>query len=231
MPEGIDVHGDKGAVDWHAVRKAGVTFAWVKDTEGRTFDDQRSRENQRQAKQAGVLVGGYHYARPDLNTARAEAEHFLRVARPVRGELLPVLDFEHAPAAAGWALEWLRIVEEAIGRRPILYTYSAFLARMGRQEELARYPLWIANYSRNDGLRHPVTVPAGFRMVAHQYTSSGTVNGVRGRVDRNWAPQLSLLVYGGRLYRIVIVGPRPVVQAARRAARAARARLRRRGTA
>lgn len=85
MIHGIDVHGRKGAVDWVRVQRFGVSFAWLKASEGKTFVDARFAENRRAAKAAGIRVGAYHYARPDSNTAREEADNFLRLAQPVRG--------------------------------------------------------------------------------------------------------------------------------------------------
>lgn len=183
---GVDVHGSKGAIAWPRVRAGGVRFVYLKATEGLTFDDERFVWNRAAAKAAGLQVGAYHFARPDNNPARQEAEHFLRVARPRAGELLPVLDWETGPPTGDWAVEWLRIVGEAIGARPVLYSYGDFLRRTGHADVLGRYPLWLANYGPNDGQRHPATAPTGYRLVAHQYTSRGSVSGIAGDVDLNF---------------------------------------------
>lgn len=183
--KGIDVHGAKGAINWPQVRAAGFEFAFLKATEGRTFDDERFAFNRRAAKAAGLAVGGYHFARPDNNTAAAEATHFLRICQVQPGELLPVLDWEHPPATADWALQYLRAVETAIGAPPILYTFPDFLRRTGSHEALSRYPLWFASYGPNDGNVHGVNPPSQFRLVVHQFTSRGRVPGVGGDVDLN----------------------------------------------
>ena len=170
-------------MSWSKVRSAGFEFAFLKATEGRTFDDERFSFNRRTAKAAGLVVGAYHYARPDNNTPEAEARHFLGVARPKRGELLPVLDWEQAPPTGAWALGFLRAVEDAIGAAPILYTFPDFLRRTGSFQALRRFPLWYARYGRNDGQVHPATPPQGFRFAVHQFTSRGRVSGVGGDVD------------------------------------------------
>lgn len=194
---GVDVHGAKGPVDWRRVRASGFEFAFLKATEGRTFDDERFNFNRRAAKAARLVVGAYHFARPDNNTAEAEAEHFLRIGRPNRGELLPVLDWEHDPPTAAWALRFLRAVETAIGTRPILYTFPDFLRRTDSFEALRRFPLWYAAYGPNDGEVHPATPPQGFRFAVHQFTSRGRVPGIAGDVDLNLLKLESLqsLVY------------------------------------
>src|SRR5207244_5982134 len=153
--KGIDVNGKKGTINWARVRADGYEFAFVKATEGKTFDDERFAFNRRAAKAAGLVVGAYHYARPDNNTPEAEAQHFLRVARPLRGELLPALDWETEPPTAGWASRFLRAVETEIGTPPILYTYPDFLRRTGHLNDFHRFPLWYSRFGTNDGQVHP----------------------------------------------------------------------------
>jgi lysozyme len=36
---GVDVNDGRGAIDWQQVRSAGYEFAFIKATEGRTWDD------------------------------------------------------------------------------------------------------------------------------------------------------------------------------------------------
>ncbi len=183
--KGVDVNGAKGAIDWRRVRAAGFEFAFLKATEGRTFDDERFGFNRRAAKAAGLTVGAYHFARPDNNSPEAEAQHFLRVARPMRGELLPALDWETNPPTAEWASKFLHAVEAAIGTPPILYTYPDFLRRTGHLGDFHRFPLWYSRFGPNDGQEHPASPPAGFRFVVHQFTSAGHADGIGGRADLN----------------------------------------------
>jgi lysozyme len=182
---GVDVNGAKGPIDWRRVRAAGFEFAILKATEGRTFDDERFRFNRRAAKAAGLVVGAYHFARPDNNSPKAEAQHFLRVARPKRGELVPALDWETHPPTAEWASRFLRAVEGEIGRPPMLYTFPDFLRRTGHFNDLRRFPLWYARFGPNDGQPHPANPPHVFRFAIHQFTSRGQVNGIGGRADLN----------------------------------------------
>ena len=181
--KGVDVNGAKGAIDWRRVRAAGFEFAFLKATEGRTFADERFAFNRRAARAAGLTVGAYHFARPDNNSPEDEAEHFLRVARPVHGELLPVLDWETDPPAAAWALRFLTAVEEAIGAAPILYSFPDFLRRTGHLGDFHRFPLWYSRFGPNDGRVHPAEPPPGFRFAVHQFTSAGRVDGIDGHAD------------------------------------------------
>lgn len=148
--------------------------------------------------------------------ARAEADHYLR-ARDVFGgagpELPDVLDVERghgsklsrlaaayfkpgrakrAEMTARWCLAWLERVERVTGRRPWIYTarwaQRAYLraAPAPLLAELAQYPVWLASYNSGTEPARPLDAPFG-RCRAWQFTGSGTVAGVDGRVDLSWA--------------------------------------------
>ncbi len=191
MIKGIDVSNHQDRVDWSRVKADGISFAYVKASEGTTFADPKYQAHVTGATAAGIATGAYHFARPDTNTAdvrkdaRAEADWFLSLAPPERGDLLPALDLETAglPAAqmVEWTRAWLDRVRARIGARPLLYTYPAFWSSLGATTAFRNYPLWIANY----GVSEP-QLPAGWRRYAiWQYTASGSVDGVPGRTDLN----------------------------------------------
>jgi lysozyme len=195
MIKGIDVSGHQAGISWRAIKRAGIRFAFVKATEGVTFVDSSFERHVTQARRAGIPVGAYHFARPDTNISDrdpiAEADHFLDVAEPREGDLLPVLDLETPGLPAGrmvaWAKAWLRHVGDRIGERPILYTFPSFWRdRMGNSRALARYPLWLASYGPNDGRVHDVEPVGGWkRLAVHQYTSVGRIKGHNGDLDLN----------------------------------------------
>lgn len=60
---GIDVSQwqNKNTIDWNKVKNAGVQFAFIRSTDGRTIQDSQFATNWQNAEQAGVLVGPYHY--------------------------------------------------------------------------------------------------------------------------------------------------------------------------
>lgn len=186
---GVDVSNNNGVIDWAKVAadRLHPGFALVKASEGLTYRDAYYERNRRGAKRAGLAVGAYHYAHP-INDPVAEAEHFLSVAQPKPGELRPALDLEVRDLGSGaqvrrYALAWLRYVAARVGVRPFLYTYPAFATEveLERSPELARFPLWIANYE----VERP-TIPKPWRSaVVWQYSSSARVAGVSGSCDVN----------------------------------------------
>lgn len=213
---GIDVSNNNGTIDWRKVAADGVDFAWVKATEGRTFIDRYFTPNLLGARQAGVAVGAYHYARPDNNSPEQEADHFLRVYRALPGDLLPVLDFETkarlSPAEmTGWAKRWMQLVKDGLHCDVVFYSYPYFIGgTMGGAAALKRERLWLADYGPNDGRRHrqgyhfPI-----FDQVAHQYTSNGHVGGINGRVDLNYAKTLPLIAAKTKKTRLAGPSPKP----------------------
>lgn len=196
---GIDVSNHQGSIDWKRVASDGVDFAWVKATEGRSFTDVTVLRNLMGARENGVAVSAYHYARPDNNTPEAEADHFLEVVGSLNHVLLPVLDFEtDAPRLTGaamtaWAARWMDLVEQGFGARPVFYSYPYFInGPMAGARALQGEKLWIAEYGPNDGRRHRQQYRfPHMRQVAHQYTSNGRVGGISGRVDLNYADDLA----------------------------------------
>lgn len=202
--EGIDVHGSKGAIDWLAVRAAGVRFAFVKATEGRTFIDSRIASNLKLARAARILVGPYHYARPDIRPqvsgALVEADFFCNQLSAAgydkTKDARPVLDIEVGSGDLSlWALNFCNRVEYRLGVRPIIYSYTYFIRAHLTSSALAKFPLWLANYGVNDGTRHAVSAGEGpwKAWTVHQYTSRGRVPGVYGSCDRNFAEALAPL--------------------------------------
>src|SRR5690606_2275403 len=58
---GVDVSAWQGTVDWPTIARQDVDFAYVKATEGSSFVDRQFEANLRGARQAGLLVGAYHF--------------------------------------------------------------------------------------------------------------------------------------------------------------------------
>src|SRR6476660_239633 len=193
--QGIDVshyQSDSGAISWASVKDGGNMFAIAKATEGVTYTDPGFSANYGGAGSAGMIRGAYHFARPDTSSGDAvnEANHFLAVAGSFNtaGKLPPVLDLETSgglgvSALVSWTKTWLTTVQNATGRVPIIYTGPSFWqTSMGNSTAFASYPLWIAHYTTASS----PTIPGGWSNYTFwQYTSSASVPGVIGNVDRN----------------------------------------------
>ena len=191
--EGIDVSHNNGRVSWSRVRAAGIAFAYIKATEGLTFEDPAYATNLAGCRRASIAPGAYHFYHHDSD-AQQQATHFLRVLGvPQPGDLPPALDVE-APGDGSGAITYsasevvirlgrfVQAVERAIGRAPLIYTYpSAWNDITGNSSIFAdRCPLWLASYSEE-----PMMVGGWADYTFWQYDDSGTIDGISTRVDRD----------------------------------------------
>jgi lysozyme len=188
---GIDVSHANGTIDWKAVARAGIGFAYAKATEGANTVDHTFTANCAGMKDAGILRGAYHFFRPD-KTPQAQADSFLRtVGQLGEGDLPPALDLEEtstkcdrwrnveASRRVPMAVEWLERVEKALGRTPIVYTRRSFVQDvLGHPGPLVRYPLWVAHYTCAETPAMPPGWPA---WAIWQHSDCGRIEGVSGR--------------------------------------------------
>jgi GH25 family lysozyme M1 (1,4-beta-N-acetylmuramidase) len=199
----IDVSNVNGPVDWAAVRRAGIEGAFIKATEGLTYNDGLFTTFRNAAAKSGVRIGAYHFARPDNHPfgAESEAEHFCKVVKSLaRTDLKPVLDFEKDapgltdPQKVAWARTFNRTVKKRLGVIPIFYSYAAFINSLGATTPIGN-GLWLAAYGKNDGKEYPVAAPPPWeKVVAHQFTSRGKLAGHAGYVDLSHAASIRPLL-------------------------------------
>src|SRR5436305_11753925 len=58
---GVDVSHHRGDIDWAAVRREGMVFAYITATDGGVIVDPQLRANSTQARAAVLAVVAYHY--------------------------------------------------------------------------------------------------------------------------------------------------------------------------
>lgn len=187
---GIDVSKWQGTIDWPAVRRGGVAFAYIKATEGGDVADDRFRENWFGARAAGVLRGAYHYYY-FCRTAEEQARWFIQHVPQDAAALPHVLDMEwthtsrtcrHRPDPSHVRAEmavFVAILERHYGRRPLIYTTVDFYA----DNELWKVrgeQFWLRSVAGHPGTRYP-----GQAWTLWQYTGTGVVPGIRGDTDIN----------------------------------------------
>ncbi len=205
--DGIDVSSHQSKVNWKKVAATGVRFAWVKCSEGTTHKNKRRQENLRGARDNGILVGGYHFALPrtyqsiGLNDAEREAANFLKCyGTPHLGDLVPALDLETGLIRNNheynlqWTLKWAQTVEAELGLPPYsIIMYTARWAVTSRiddaskelTDELAKYPLWWAEYRSAHTPRPTKKLWPWEDWNVWQWTGTGSLDGVKTKVDRN----------------------------------------------
>jgi GH25 family lysozyme M1 (1,4-beta-N-acetylmuramidase) len=182
---GCDVASYQGQIDFDAL-KADVSFIFAKATEGTGYRDPTFGRNWSEAKRVGLTRGAYHFARPDLGlSAPDEAGYFLANLGPLEPGDELALDYEvqfHGDVV-GWCKQFLDRVREIAGRPPYVYLNMSLVRGHDWSSVIeGGYPLWLAFYD-GDPAAIPVTPwPA---VAIKQWTSSGFVAGIGGRVDLN----------------------------------------------
>lgn len=173
---GPDVSQWNAGIDWNKVAEHS-DFVFLKASEGRTWEDPTLVERIDLARQAaqkeGLLVGYYHFARPDNNKPRAEARHFVETVREAGGYLGPkrygllrraempgVLDYEvYHPEQRDqrWIAEWVDEYKKLTGHAPIIYGGSVLRERT--DSDFGGCPLWLAAYVTE---LSPALLPGGW---------------------------------------------------------------------
>lgn len=188
---GVDVSYYQGNVDWDALVSQGITFAFMKATEGVDHCDTQFLQNWESAKDAPIYVGAYHFFRFE-DSGAAQAENFIRTVPVTENTLPPVIDVELYPSLETEPdrettqenlQEMLDLLEEHYGVKPILYaapnTYRNYVKYFADD-----YPIWLSNY-----YYEPYS-----DWTFWQYTDSGMLEGYDG-----YQTHIDLNVYRGSL--------------------------------
>ncbi|SEO10627.1 glycoside hydrolase family 25 protein [Paenibacillus sp. OK076] len=199
--QGIDVSHHNGNIDFKKVAADGISFVFIKATQGKSFRSSKFLQFVKDAKAAGLLIGTYHYvddSAGSVDAAKAEAANFYKAIQDAGGigtfDLPPVMDYEsnkngHSKATiTAVATTFLLEIHKLTGVKPLVYTYPAFI---GNFTGLSSYPLWIARYSTQT----PADASGWLRWDFWQYSDGAAggylprgnrkVDGISGNVDLN----------------------------------------------
>lgn len=204
QPKGIDVSHWQGVINWQQVRRlGGIDFAYIKATEGTYYTDPSYAQNVRQARQAGVIPGAYHFLshRPEL-TGAMQARYFYDVIKGdlVPGTLPPALDIEEDPSyptpdtvshMTARVVQFVGTLHALCGQYPVIYGDRSFLTHAVNPGPIAATcPLWIAHWGVSrpnlysvDGKYLPWTYHTFHQYEARPNFAASVVPGVAGTCD------------------------------------------------
>lgn len=188
---GIDVSKWNGSIDWDRVRNAGITYAIIRcgyrgSSTGALVEDPYFRENMQGALNAGLKVGVYFFTQATNEVeAVEEASMAIALCRDYRVTYPIFIDTEGAGGngrADGLDMEtrtkvcqaFCQTVEDAGYTGGIYGSRNWFRTRL-RMDALADHVIWLAEY------REKPVYAGNYHF--WQYTSSGNVDGIEGRVD------------------------------------------------
>lgn len=205
---GIDVSNWQADLD---VSKVAADFVITKATEGVGYVNPSCDRHYNQAVKSGKLVGVYHFARNTQNSARAEAEFFLKHTEGYwkNKNTVLVLDWEDVNTSnVAWAKEWLDIVYQRTGVRPLIYMSESVVNSHDWSSVVkGNYGLWVAryrdytadyNYDMSNAGAKPNVRHWPFYFI-WQWTSSGRLDGYGGNLDLNeaYGDKETWLAYAG----------------------------------
>ena len=195
---GIDVSNWQRQIDWVAVAGSGNSFVFAKATESTTFTDLTFPLNRSGSTVLGMRFGAYHMGRPSgssdsavVASAIAQADYFLSVATPLKGELLPVLDVEYdgglsVARLSLWVQTWLGQVAARTGLKPIVYVSPSFWkTKLGDSPVVAAagHRLWIAHWTKAALPILPGASWGGLGWSFWQWSNCQKIAGITGCVD------------------------------------------------
>ncbi len=188
---GIDVSKWNGVIDWDKVRNAGITYAIIRagyrgSSTGALVEDPYFKQNMQGALYAGLKVGVYFFTQATNEVeAVEEASMVIALCKDYRVTYPVFIDTEGAGGngrADGLDVEtrtkvceaFCQTIEDA-GYTAGVYGSRNWFHNKLRMDTLENHVIWLAEYREN-----PV-----YSGDYHfwQYTSSGSVDGIEGRVD------------------------------------------------
>lgn len=175
----IDVSQWQGNINWSAVPQP-IAIIKMSGGDAGLYTDSKANQNYYGAKAAGKAVAGYHFG--GTGNPENEADFFIAAMSPMEENDVLVLDCEASLAAQPDVVErcrrFMQRCHDRTGVWPLLYINLATLNAHDWTPVLTNCGLWLAAWN-ND----PNATLTNKIYVMHQYTSSGTVPGISGRVD------------------------------------------------
>ena len=206
---GIDISHYNQNINWADVKNSGISFVYIKTSEGVGTPDSKAKEHASNAKLNGLRIGYYHFCRPDkrnggtvISDSTAEAEEVIRIISVIEKPDLPiVLDLEDqqnwdSPLGKDdyllWITTFITKIAETSDFKCMIYSRRDYLSnKLPQNHELGKYKLWISSYPQNPDADH-VTCPDGWiDWAMWQYTESGVV-GSNAKFDINILKDSSL---------------------------------------
>ena len=211
---GTDISHHNGEIDWAKATGAKIRYVYLKATQGEKFYDKTFKGHWGALKvlsanpETKLYRGAYHFLSADGDPIK-QANNFVSMIRTAggmeRADLPPVLDLEWDIDAGGdpakqdrWAAKtpeqiiekvvtFINVIEKETGRTPIIYTAASWWkTRIGSSKALAKYRLWIADYSAPSALREQPSMVPGHVFDLWQFSETARVLNWKGRrVDAN----------------------------------------------
>lgn len=190
MIKGIDISNHNGNIDFVKVKNAGIGFVMIRSSWGWFNEDTMFRANVNGCESVGLPYGLYHYSYArNLSEAKTEVEGLIKLAKSCNPRYPIVIDMEDADAYKSkngvsndmcvQICEYVCKKLEEAGYYAMIYANLDWLKNRINDTRLDRFDKWVAQWSN--------TCTYNKEYGIWQYTANGTVDGINGRVDMNYA--------------------------------------------
>ncbi|NBJ92269.1 GH25 family lysozyme [Parablautia muri] len=189
---GIDVSKWNGNIDWNAVKNSGVSYVIIRcgyrgSSTGALIEDPMFRSNIQGASKAGLKVGVYFFTQA-VNEVEAVEEASM-VLGLIKGYGLSYPVFLDVEASNGRADGISTATRTAVckafcqtiqnsGYKAGIYANKTWLNSHIDAPSLTGYKIWLAQYAATPSYNRT-------RYDMWQYSSKGSVTGIKGNVDMN----------------------------------------------
>ena len=186
--KGIDVSYHQGRIDWKKVKNAGIQFAMLRAGYGKNNLDKQFHNNANGCRTNGIPFGVYWFSYAyTVEMARQEARYCVAAIEQYEVQYPVCYDLEYdsisyagkhnvtigKTLATKMAVAFCEEVER-LGYKAMNYANLDYAKRMFGS---VPYDLWFARYN---------PTPGRADMAIWQYSSSGSVSGITGKVDMNY---------------------------------------------
>lgn len=191
----VDVSSYQSALDWVALKQAGVTIAFIRagyrgyGAEGKLVTDEMFQTHIEAAKAAGMKVGIYFYSQAlNYDEGVAEAQYALNLVREYALDMPIAIDTEEVyadgartadltnDARTDGVVGFCETVKNA-GYTPMIYSNRNWFVQKLDMTRLGSYKLWLAHYANQPDFPY---LYSGW-----QYTGTGKISGIDQDLDLN----------------------------------------------
>ena len=190
---GVDISHHNGNIRWNDLANNGISFAFIKSTEGSSHKDKNFDTNWKNSKKAGITTGAYHFMSFE-SPGVDQAKNYIKTVPKEKDSLPPVVDFEYygkfennhpSQETVDKILKpLLKKLKDHYGKDPIIYVNS----NMYKKYISGKYKnrIWLAD------LKAPKKLPDGRSWEFLQYSFNSKLTKYAGGI-----PHLDLNVFRG----------------------------------
>lgn len=135
-----------------------ITFIICKATQGEKYIDPEFDKNLKTIRDKEKISGSYHFYSTDYDPVKQAQHYWNTINKFGKTDMPPVLDIEQGSISKRTkssksklqkeVLQFLETTENQCGCIPMIYTGSAFANEYLTNAAFAKYPLWLAEYTK-----------------------------------------------------------------------------------